>query len=222
MARELVIRVAQNLVKNGRTDVQSAAVSNIPGLSVPISLRHRDRDPEGHLSAGSYVIAPVMPGNESTDWANLAEVLEAFQLQPKQPAQPIRQAQAASPDTQREETPRAQADPLREELLTAHRQAKLNLPAFKNSFHKKGQSDELIHAVKVGFPANDGKYEWMWVSLFGWRGNALVGKLENSPVLRKDLRKGCRVQISEGQIFDWVITHEGKAVQGPYTEKIQA
>ena len=60
----------------------------------------------------------------------------------------------------------------------------------------------------------------MWVSLVAWRGQFLVGCLENTPVLRKDLHKGSRVEVSEGEVFDWVISESGEVVEGAYTEQI--
>ncbi|MEJ2718884.1 MAG: DUF2314 domain-containing protein, partial [Deltaproteobacteria bacterium] len=71
-----------------------------------------------------------------------------------------------------------------------------------------------------GFEARGGDYEWMWVSLDSWKGSSIVGYVANSPVLRKDLRKGSKVQISESEIFDWAISQGGKLVQGAYTEHV--
>lgn len=62
----------------------------------------------------------------------------------------------------------------------------------------------------------------MWISLDAWRGQSIVGYLENTPVLRKDLAIGSRVQITEGEIFDWVITSSGDVLKGGYTERITA
>ena len=39
-------------------------------------------------------------------------------------------------------------------------------------------------------------------------------------MLRKDLQKGSRVQVSEGEVFDWVISESGEIVEGAYTEEI--
>jgi uncharacterized protein YegJ (DUF2314 family)/tetratricopeptide (TPR) repeat protein len=106
----------------------------------------------------------------------------------------------------------------REAMLAAHRKARSELVDFRKSFQERGGSEGHIHAVKVGFPANGGQHEWMWVALDAWRGDSIVGYLENSPTLRQDLQKGCRVMISEGEIFDWVIMDSGSIVKGAYTE----
>ena len=109
---------------------------------------------------------------------------------------------------------------MRERLLKAHKKAKTDLPIFKKSFQQANGSHRHVYAVKVGFPAQGGAYEWMWVSLVAWRGQFLVGRLENTPVLRKDLSKGSRVEVSEGEVFDWVISESGEVVEGAYTEQI--
>jgi len=62
----------------------------------------------------------------------------------------------------------------------------------------------------------------MWVSLNAWRGESLEGRLQNSPILRKDLKKGARVHVTERQIFDWVIVRQGDVVKGAYTEALLA
>ena len=102
---------------------------------------------------------------------------------------------------------------LKQKLIEAHGRAKRDISVFKNSFQQIGNSDERVHAVKVGFPAQGGEYEWMWVSLDDWRGDFLNGSIQNTPVLRKDLQKGGRVRISETEVFDWVIVR-GKEVSG--------
>jgi uncharacterized protein YegJ (DUF2314 family) len=109
---------------------------------------------------------------------------------------------------------------LRQRLLSAHEQARKNLSLFKKSFQDRKNADKKIHVVKIGFPVQGGKYEWMWVSVGGWRGGALVGHLQNEPVLRKDLKQGGVVQLSEEEIFDWAIAQDGEVSQGAYTEGI--
>jgi uncharacterized protein YegJ (DUF2314 family) len=59
----------------------------------------------------------------------------------------------------------------------------------------------------------------MWVTLNDWRGTSLVGHLQNTPLVRHDLRKGCRVELNEQEIFDWVIAEEGNIVNGAFTER---
>lgn len=108
---------------------------------------------------------------------------------------------------------------LKQNLLNGHKRARQELPIFKKSFQQGGH-DRRVYAVKIGFPAQGGQFEWMWVSLNNWQGEFLAGHVENVPVLRKDLEKGSLIKISEREIFDWVITREGKVLQGGYTERI--
>jgi uncharacterized protein YegJ (DUF2314 family) len=111
---------------------------------------------------------------------------------------------------------------IKEKMLAAHVRARSELLNFKKSFQATGSSEDHIHAVKIGFPAEGGQYEWMWVSLEAWRGHSLVGHLENQPVLRKDLERGSTVHISEEDIFDWVITRSGDVLKGAFTEDIHS
>jgi uncharacterized protein YegJ (DUF2314 family)/tetratricopeptide (TPR) repeat protein len=120
------------------------------------------------------------------------------------------------------EAPKSETDAARKRLLEAHRRAKSELVSFKKSFKDDGEPGEEMHVVKIGFPAQDGKYEWMWVSLDEWRGVAIVGHLQNDPVLRKDLQKGSEVHLSEGEIFDWaIIAQSGTLREGAFTERIR-
>jgi hypothetical protein len=40
-----------------------------------------------------------------------------------------------------------------------------------------------------------------------WSDRQIRGKLENDPVRRADLRCGQDVELDEGEIYDWLITH---------------
>lgn len=111
---------------------------------------------------------------------------------------------------------------LRRKLIDAHGKAKQDLTLFRNSFLQTRNAGDRVHAVKVGFPAQGGEYEWMWVSLDDWRGDFLHGNIENTPVLRKDLAKGGAVRISETEIFDWVIMRGQEVLDGAYTEQVLA
>jgi uncharacterized protein YegJ (DUF2314 family) len=108
---------------------------------------------------------------------------------------------------------------IKERLLEAHSVARAKLPAFKKSFQEGGHARTSVHAIKVGFPVHEGSYEWMWVSLDEWRGTSVVGCVQNTPLVRQDLRKGCRVELDEQEIFDWVIAQGGDIVQGAFTER---
>lgn len=228
--RDLVSGAAHTLIASLGPDFELRPELAIPNTPLMIQLVARPRDEEGHFPFGSLLLVPYLSGSDPKAVDALQKALRALKSAScdtetgakAQMNAPKTEQRAAAVEQRKDTAPReerAREDYLRAQLLAAHRRAREDLDQLKSSFLGDA-SRSHIHAVKVGFPAQEGQFEWMWVSLDVWRGNALVGRLENSPVLRKDLRKGCRVQISVGQIFDWVISREGKLVKGPYTEHI--
>jgi uncharacterized protein YegJ (DUF2314 family) len=178
------------------------------------------RDEEGHFPAGSLKILPYVADYDPQSGDTLKHVLKiALSKVGRHRARirPTGRVKRTAPTATR-----APADEqgVRERVIAAHRRAKSELPVFKRSFQQGAGNGNGIHAVKVGFEARGGDYEWMWVSLDSWRGGSIVGHLANSPVLRKDLRKGSKVQISESDVFDWAISQGGKVVKGAYTERV--
>jgi len=215
---KLMMTVAETLLTAPGQDVLSASVLSVPGTPVLLKMELRPRDEEGHFPGGSLRIVPHVSGRDYRNPESLREALilleaESLSVEERSGARPT----ALPPDKERRQD-RTNAD-LRELLLTAHRRARADLSLFKQSFQQTRPREGTVHAVKVGFPAHRGEYEWMWVSLDAWRGQSLVGYVENSPVLRKDLKKGSRVQFCEGEIFDWVISREGNVVKGAFTEE---
>ena len=174
-------------------------------------------DSEGHFPAGSLKIRPFQSGSDPRESDSIRRALSDFVLPARSHSSLGRKSE---PKDKHHISDRGEA--LRQKLLEAHKRAREELPLFKTSFQQRTGSDEHVHAVKVGFPTQSGDYEWMWISLDAWRGQSIVGYLENTPVLRKDLEMGSRVQITEGEIFDWVITSSGDVLRGGYTERITA
>lgn len=228
--RDLVSAVSHTLIAALGPDFELRPELAIPNTPLMVQLKPRKRDEEGHFPFGSLLLVPYLSGSDPKAVEALQNALLALKsascdvgtdAKVQMNAPPAEQ-RAATVEQRKEVAPREERtreEYLRAQLLAAHRRAREDLDQLKTSFLGDASRSQ-VHAVKVGFPAQEGQFEWMWVSLDVWRGNDLVGRLENSPVLRKDLRKGCRVQISVGQIFDWVISREGKLVKGPYTEHI--
>ncbi|MCA1960772.1 MAG: DUF2314 domain-containing protein [Desulfomonile sp.] len=192
---------------------------HLEGTPVLFKLRRYPSDDEGHFPAGSLKVFPYVADYDPASPATMRHVLRMLARKPSREARP------EGPDLRRTRTPHtatpeAQTTLLRQKLLEAHSRARTDLPVFKKLFQEWGMSPEQVFAVKVGFPLGDGAFEWMWVSLDAWRGGTIVGFLENGPTARKDLHKGCRVQVSEGEVFDWAIVRDGAIVKGAYTERV--
>jgi len=180
----------------------------------------RPRDEENHFPEGSLKILPYMSDYDPQSPAAIKHVLTMLHAKGASHSNSGRRSEPPAGTASLDSAADTMTAGMREKLLKAHKKARTDLPIFKKSFQQANGSHQHVYAVKVGFPAQGGAYEWMWVSLTAWRGQFLVGRLENAPVLRKDLQKGSRVQVSEGEIFDWVISESGVVVEGAYTEQI--
>lgn len=218
--RELIAGIAHTLFSSMGPDFELKSPLSVGDTGVVASFAARPPDEEAHFPGGSLLLRVYLAGDDPADPAALARVLAAVRS-PGEAPEPIEEPDAS---TDKEISPQdaeeRSVDHLREQLLEAHRRARKDLSVFKGSFLRVGKSGGYIHAIKVGFPSHEGQFEWMWVTVEAWRGTAIVGRLENVPVLRRDLRRGSRVNVTEGQIFDWVISGEGRLVKGPYTEAI--
>jgi uncharacterized protein YegJ (DUF2314 family)/tetratricopeptide (TPR) repeat protein len=212
--RMVALTVAELLIKQrGEHSIETEV--EIPGVPAILNLVPEAPDQEGHFPNGSLKIQFV-PDSEGTS-DDVRSILSSLSSRMSH-ASLGRRSEPSTDPVESENVPIT----LRRNMVEAHKRARQALPLFKTSFQQSIDSVEHVHAVKVGFPAQGGKYEWMWVTLDAWRGQSLVGHLESSPVLRKDLSKGSRVQITEAEIFDWVIVQSGDVLEGAYTENLPA
>jgi uncharacterized protein YegJ (DUF2314 family) len=218
--RDLMIMVAESLVSQRDSGLDFHAKMSI--LSTPFSFgaEIRPRDEEGHFPAGSLRILPHMPDYDLHRPDAARHVLKMLASSYRSHVAAGRKSEAPKPEHQHAEPADEKIASLKQEYLAAHKKALRELLVFKKSFQTRKESDGNIHAVKVGFPSPGGELEWMWVSLESWRENSLEGRLENVPVLRKDLWKGSPIRVSEADIFDWVITRKGHVVTGAFTENV--
>ncbi len=221
-AAKLVLNLCETLIHlRTRSAIINQPVS-IQGSPVLCAFEYRETDSEGHFPVGSLGISPYMKGKRVDAKDALFEVLRFF----NRIASPThgREGKSVAPppvDVSRIEILDPKLIELRQQILVAHRKARSSLDIFRKSFQDSDFDKDKVHAVKVGFPAYGGQYEWMWVSLDAWRGQSLVGFLENAPILRKDLHKGSKVRINEAEIFDWVIASGDNIVEGGYTEQVR-
>jgi|GEM_PF-476047 len=219
---KLLTMMARSLIRAleiGTLNLQ--AKFHLEGTPVLFKLRRYPGDEEGHFPAGSLKVFPYVADYDPASPATMRHVLRMLARKPSH------EARSSTPEPRRVRTPEAaqpgaHATLVRQRLLEAHRRARIEFPAFKRKFQDEGMSTDNVFAVKVGFPLGENAFEWMWVSLDAWRGGTIVGLLENGPTARKDLHKGCRVQVGESEVFDWVITRDGAIVKGAYTERVMS
>ncbi|MDQ1237972.1 MAG: hypothetical protein QG577_156 [Thermodesulfobacteriota bacterium] len=209
-APKLMLMIARTLLQ--MNPIQGSVVGPLSVASTPFSfsLSMRNPDDEGHFPGGSCMVKAFMRGHDPNKSDATHEVLTRI-------AAHNESVQSSSGDTS-VETEEDLKIILRDKLLHAHKRARTDLPLFKRSFRREGTSDGRVHAVKVRFDSEQGEHEWMWVSLDTWKGRELEGYLANSPVLIKSLAKGSRINVSDKDIFDWVIMSNGSVLEGGFTE----
>ncbi len=212
----MAILIGETLVKARERGVihfgSALSIENSP-FSFVMDLIPRDN--EGHFPAGCLKILPYVSDYDPRASDTFKHVLKVFSSRLRGSRRPGGRTE----DEPNVPSSDAGRQAVKERLLEAHREAKARLSAFKKSFQELDQAEASVHAVKVGFPVHGGSYEWMWVTLDLWRGTSLVGHLQNTPLVRQDLQKGCRVELNEQEIFDWVIAADGAIVNGAFTER---
>ncbi|MGC8660365.1 MAG: DUF2314 domain-containing protein [Desulfomonilaceae bacterium] len=220
-AARFVLRLCETLIHLRARSSNINQPINVQDSPVLCAFEYRETDSEGHFPVGSLGIFPYLKGKRPETEDALFEVLRFFN-RVSGPTHSQEKRATVPPRTDFAQKPIL--DPklieLRQRILDAHRKARSSLDIFRQSFQNSDFDKTRVHAVKVGFPAYGGQYEWMWISLNAWRGQSLVGFLENAPVLRKDLHKGSKVRINEAEIFDWVIASGDNIVEGGYTEQV--
>ena len=73
--------------------------------------------------------------------------------------------------------------------------------------------------VLYGFPTRESQ-EYMWIAINTWTGHHLKGQLANDPQMRLDLRAGQTVEVSESDVFDWMLQLPGGRSQGNFTKAV--
>ncbi|BDI30624.1 hypothetical protein CCAX7_26750 [Capsulimonas corticalis] len=103
----------------------------------------------------------------------------------------------------------------------AHRRAIAELPAVKQRY-LSGALGPWRFGVKYGFPVGDPRddnHEYMWVFVREWVGGRIAGELVNTPQMRTDLRAGQRIDLTETDVFDWIIVGPNGPQEGGYTDR---
>lgn len=218
-AKELIVMAASALVENKGLNKASLGELSVFDGAIRMVTVFRPADDEGHFPDGVFALYPFVSGDDSDRPQALTDTLKLLEsgvsAREKLPV-----PQESYRDRARWGMPSTKTDEGRNRIIEAHKKARERLEDFKRSFLDYSDDERQVHAVKVGFPSADGRYEWMWVSLEEWNNASLSGRLENTPVIRTDLYKGCAIEINESDIFDWVISIEGKILNGAFTELV--
>jgi uncharacterized protein YegJ (DUF2314 family)/tetratricopeptide (TPR) repeat protein len=216
----LAMLIVQTLLKaRERGPIHFGSALHIQRSPFSFVMELMPKDDEGHFPAGCLKILPFVSDYDPRSPDTIKHVLRMISSWLRGGRGADRQAEDQPDAPSGEPSVDSAQQTLKERILEAHREARARLSTFKRSFQEGVEDKTGVYAVKVGFPVNGGSYEWMWVTLNDWRGTSLVGHLQNTPLVRHDLRKGCRVELNEQEIFDWVIAEEGNIVNGAFTER---
>lgn len=105
------------------------------------------------------------------------------------------------------------------ELEAASERARKKLPDLERTFNKGLEPGETL-LLKAPFKTPDEGREWMWVEVVRWKGDAISGLLMNEPHDIPELHAGQEVEVSQGDIFDYIRRHPDGTMEGNETGKI--
>lgn len=106
-----------------------------------------------------------------------------------------------------------------DELNEASRKAKEKLPLLRAEFTKGFAPGEFL-LVKAPFATPDEGHEWMWVEVIKWKGDNIIGLLQNDPFNVRGLHAGQTVEVSEAKVFDYIRVHADGTSEGNETAKL--
>lgn len=106
-----------------------------------------------------------------------------------------------------------------ETMEAAHLQAMGELPWIRQRFQGGLPPGEQL-LVKYGFPVQGGGHEYMWLGVNTWQGDRLRCQLANQPQYRTDLRAGMEFDLTEGDLFDWVLLGADGSQYGGWTNRV--
>lgn len=96
------------------------------------------------------------------------------------------------------------------EMVGAIAQARRTLPAFWQVFERP-EHGESKFALKVLVTDQTGE-EYFWATDIARRDGKILGTIDNDPKIVGSVKFGDRIEISEGNISDWMYMRNGKMV----------
>ncbi len=219
---ETLKRMCLVLIEKRMDGIPESAEHRIANSPFLFLTELKPADDEGHFPGGRFTARPFLADYDPYSPDTLRHALRLMESRVRMGVKQHRDDTGGAAESTPVTPPAGNGpDEARRKFLEARDLAKGQFEVFKRSFLETGPSEELVHAVKVGFPASSGRVEWMWVSLDAWEGSSVKGSVENTPVLRTDLGKGSRVEVTEDEIFDWLVSREGTIVKGGFTEGLK-
>jgi uncharacterized protein YegJ (DUF2314 family) len=104
------------------------------------------------------------------------------------------------------------------EMNEARLKARQTFPDFMKTFREKHKSDSNF-SVKFDLTMGKGNAEWIWAEFIQIKGNTILAKLENKPLLPQ-YRLGQKVRFDKKYLGDWGYARDG-IFQGNFTTRVQ-
>jgi uncharacterized protein YegJ (DUF2314 family) len=101
-------------------------------------------------------------------------------------------------------------------LTQAIERARRELPTFEQAL-AKGSTDDRF-AVR-GMFGTGAQREYLWIANPITDGSYFVGRLDQTPVLNRDLKAGQVVRVRRADVVDWLMIRNGRR-EGGYTEDV--
>ena len=124
----------------------------------------------------------------------------------------IANGQTVLEKSKRDETVRIRQDDA--DMEDAFRKARTTLKEFL-ALARNPRPTITNYAVKIGIPDRDQR-EFFWISRFTQHHGRLVGRIDNTPRLVRNVREGERISFKESEVVDWLYRENGKMF-GNYT-----
>jgi uncharacterized protein YegJ (DUF2314 family) len=99
-------------------------------------------------------------------------------------------------------------------MAAAMQKAKSRLPEFLK-LAKAPTPGATGFAVKIGIPYDEGN-EFVWMNSLEFKGDRIIGAINNEPRFAKNVRYRQRISFREGDIADWMYRENGK-MKGNFT-----
>lgn len=124
----------------------------------------------------------------------------------------VANGQSVLEKSKRDETVRLRRDD--PDMEAAFRKARATLKEFL-ALARNPRPTITNYAVKIGISDRDQK-EFFWISRFAQHDGQLVGRIDNTPRLVRNVREGERISFKESDVVDWLYRENGKMI-GNYT-----
>lgn len=101
-------------------------------------------------------------------------------------------------------------------MEAAHQQAVAELPALREKFASlRAQGTTVM--VKHGVATTDGNKEYLWFQVEAWNEARLSCLVANQPSSECELKYGQPIELTEGDVFDWVTIERDGTTRGGAT-----